>query len=108
MDEEGIGSRQHRSVSPPSPFSSSVSRAPSSQDLELACSLVVADPVFVLSSIRGGVVDEPALFDALKSGHLYSAGIDVFPNEPEVNPEYFKYDNICTFSFLPRSSISSV
>ncbi|KAL7410214.1 D-isomer specific 2-hydroxyacid dehydrogenase [Mrakia frigida] len=53
----------------------------------------------LVNTARGGVVDEPALFEALKSGHLYSAGIDVFPNEPDVNPEYLKYDNI---SILPH------
>lgn len=42
---------------------------------------------------RGGVVDEPALIEALKSGKI-SAGLDVFPNEPEINPEFLKLDNV--------------
>ncbi len=43
---------------------------------------------------RGTVVDEPALIAALKAGRILSAGIDVFPNEPHVNPELMEFDHI--------------
>lgn len=36
---------------------------------------------------RGGLVDEEALIQSLKSGHLFSAGLDVHANEPHVHPE---------------------
>lgn len=39
---------------------------------------------------RGHVVEIPALKDALESGHLAGAGIDVFPSEPKNNDEPFE------------------
>lgn len=39
----------------------------------------------VVNCARGGVVDENALYDALKSGKVFAAGIDVFEKEPPEN-----------------------
>jgi D-3-phosphoglycerate dehydrogenase len=44
---------------------------------------------YVLNASRGTVVDIGALAEALKSGHLAGAAIDVFPEEPESNSNDF-------------------
>ncbi len=43
----------------------------------------------LLNASRGTVVDIDALADALKSGHLAGAAIDVFPEEPKANGDEF-------------------
>jgi D-3-phosphoglycerate dehydrogenase len=45
---------------------------------------------FLINAARGNVVDIPALADALKSGHVAGAALDVFPKEPSGAEEKFK------------------
>jgi len=40
---------------------------------------------YLLNASRGTVVDIPALANALRSGHLAGAAVDVYPTEPEAN-----------------------
>ncbi|KAJ6241607.1 2-hydroxyacid dehydrogenase-related [Anaeramoeba flamelloides] len=48
--------------------------------------------IFVNTS-RGPIVDESALVDALKGKKVWGAGLDVFENEPEINPELLENEN---------------
>ncbi len=51
------------------------------------------DAVLVNTS-RGSVIDEEALIRALKSGHLFGAGLDVFENEPEIPEDLLSMPNV--------------
>ncbi|KAJ7072627.1 hypothetical protein C8F01DRAFT_1299774 [Mycena amicta] len=48
----------------------------------------------IINTARGKVIDEEAMIRALEDGHLASVGLDVFPNEPEVNPRLLEFPNI--------------
>jgi len=47
-----------------------------------------------INTARGNMVDEVAMIDALKHNRIWGAGLDVFENEPHVNPELLKLDNV--------------
>lgn len=55
---------------------------------------LLPDGAIVVNASRGSVIDDDALIDALKSGTLYAAGLDVFNNEPDINPAYRELDNV--------------
>jgi len=48
----------------------------------------------LINSTRGGVVDDAALISALQEGTLRAAGLDVFENEPRLNPAFLGLDNV--------------
>lgn len=50
--------------------------------------------VVIINTARGAVMDEAALVDALESGQVASAGLDVFENEPEVHPGLVNNRNV--------------
>jgi len=49
---------------------------------------------YLINTSRGGVVDESALYDALSSGSLAGAALDVFEAEPPVDSPLFGLENI--------------
>jgi len=48
----------------------------------------------LINTARGKVVDENALIKVLEEGHLFAAGLDVYPNEPEINSRLFDFPNV--------------
>ena len=52
------------------------------------------DGAILVNAARGGVVDEEALYEALKSGKLRAAAIDVYETEPVTEHKLFSLDNV--------------
>lgn len=60
-----------------------------------ATELSMMKPTATLINIaRGGIVDDAALIDALKAGKIAAAGLDVFENEPALNPGFLGLSNV--------------
>ncbi len=62
--------------------------------------------VFV-NAARGALVDEDALYDALTSGHLFSAGLDVYRNEPNVDRRFAALDNVFLTPHMASATIET-
>ncbi|EAU56157.1 phosphoglycerate dehydrogenase [Mariprofundus ferrooxydans] len=58
----------------------------------------------VVNCARGGIIDEKALYDACKSGHLRAAALDVYEQEPARENPLFELDNV---SFTPHIGAST-
>ena len=58
----------------------------------------------LINSTRGGVVDDAALISALRSGVIRAAGLDVFENEPRLNPEFLRLDNVVLMPHIGSST----
>jgi glyoxylate reductase len=59
----------------------------------------------VVNTARGGVVNDDDLIAALKSGHVAAAGLDVFANEPNIDPRYRDLDNVFLLPHLGSATL---
>ena len=68
-----------------------------SQHLIAARELALMQPHAILVNIaRGSVIDEQALYDALKHGQIFAAGLDVYNQEPLQVSNLFELDRVVT------------
>ena len=52
------------------------------------------DGIIIVNTARGALIDEAALVDALKSGKVWTAGLDVFEEEPKIHPGLLECENV--------------
>lgn len=61
----------------------------------------------LVNTARGSVIDEDALVDALKSGQLAAAGLDVYEGEPAVHPGLRQLDNAVLLPHLGSATLET-
>ncbi len=54
----------------------------------------------IINTARGELIDQEALIAALQSGHLAGAGLDVYPDEPNVDPRLIAHPNVMTLPHI--------
>jgi len=59
---------------------------------------------FIVNVARGGLIDEDALYAAVKSGRIAGAGLDVFVNEPPLGSPLLELDNVVLTPHLGAST----
>ena len=64
----------------------------------------VKPAVRIINAARGGVLDESALYDAIKEGRVAGAGLDVFSTEPCTDSPLFTLDQVVATPHLGAST----
>lgn len=68
---------------------------------------LMPDGAVLTNTSRGDLVVDEAVITALKSGKFFAAGLDVFTNEPNLNPEYLKLDNVFMLPHIGSATIET-
>ncbi|MDR6535337.1 D-glycerate dehydrogenase [Variovorax soli] len=73
-----------------------------------AAELAQMKPTATLTNIaRGGIVDDAALAQALRSGTIAAAGLDVFEGEPAVHPDLLAVPNVVLTPHIGSASVQT-
>jgi len=54
----------------------------------------------LINTSRGEIIDEKALIKLLEKNKSLRVGLDVFENEPKINPELLRYSNVLVLPHL--------
>lgn len=65
------------------------------------------DGVVIVNTARGAVIDEQAMTDALRSGKIRSAGLDVFEYEPKISKELLSMSQVLGLPHMGTHSVET-
>ncbi len=61
----------------------------------------------VVNTARGAIIDDSALIDALTSGKVAAAGLDVFENEPNIDKRYLELENVFLLPHIGSATVET-
>ncbi|CCM04652.1 uncharacterized protein FIBRA_06836 [Fibroporia radiculosa] len=61
----------------------------------------------IVNTARGKVTDEEAMMRALQDGHLSGVGLDVYPDEPNVDPRWLDFPNVTLLPHIGTGTLES-
>lgn len=66
---------------------------------------LMKDGVIIINTARGGIIDEEALIEGIKSGKIRGVGLDVYePEPPNFESPLFKFENVVTTPHIAAST----
>lgn len=65
------------------------------------------DGVVIVNTARGAIIDEQALADSLESGKVWSVGLDVFEDEPRVNPKLVQHPGAVLLPHIGTATVDT-
>ncbi|MGN6278403.1 MAG: 2-hydroxyacid dehydrogenase [Sphingomonas sp.] len=68
---------------------------------------LVGSHVYLINTSRGEIVEEAALIDALESGALAGAGLDVYEHEPAVDPRLLALPNVVLLPHMGSATLEA-
>lgn len=82
---------------------------PATYHLISARRLALMQPTsYIVNTARGDIIDEAAMIEYLRQGKIAGAGLDVFENEPAVNPKLIKLAKEGRVVLLPHMSSATI
>ena len=61
----------------------------------------------IVNTARGDIIDETALVERLKMGAIAGAGLDVYENEPKIDPKLTELENVVLMPHLGSATYES-
>lgn len=68
---------------------------------------MMQDGTYVINCARGGLIDEDALLEALNSGRVAGAGLDVFEHEPPTDSPLLQHENVSLSPHIGASTVEA-
>ncbi|HPN38774.1 MAG TPA: D-glycerate dehydrogenase [Melioribacteraceae bacterium] len=68
---------------------------------------LLKNSAILINTARGEVIDEEFLIEMLRSKKIYAAGFDVYQNEPQINKELLKLENVVLLPHLGSATFEA-